>query len=570
MPSAPVRKPLMLRPGRKGSAACLGAMDDLDPVAERVLRDDQPGHPPLLGQRPVAARDRRCRPPPAAPRPHRAPRHRPPPSRRSGRRRWRRGVTTSRCRRSSMRKTSCAALRSASCRPRNCVPKPAQSCGRGRLDPDIAERLDRHRPLPSCSVGPHARPGCNADVKAADAAMFAGRIEVSGRSRATPAAPDASGAEPGRPMRGPGSWPCRRAALAAGTPSRSRNPRLPAAPPTCRPGPWNSAAWATAERAAPRPRVPALVTDREGVAGGIGTAGIARAVPDAPAAPAPSRAWPCRRRAPSITPPREPAGPRAPGRSRAARHRRRTARCRPAASAPPARSASRARSTASPGATLPCSRPVMRPSSMRCGVPSTVKAKAPAQSSADQRYSGAMPPSVPAKAAAGRQSAAAMPGRPSTLPVKTPSPPGAAEPQTKQSPVEWLNGLARNQRVAAAAWSRVGGAGGSRSSAASHASATRLPSASRACTAVPARTIPTGRSTGQPRRSVTSAGCDRAAPPSGRRHSRHCRFRLGRGNGPRSAPWSFRLGRGGGAGTLADDQQHGGLALGAVVVDALP
>lgn len=164
--------------------------------------------------------------------------------------------------------------------------------------------------------------------------------------------------------------------------------------------------------------------------------------------------------------------------------------------------------TGSPARTAPSRRAVIRPSSMRCGRSFTVKAKAPAQSSAAQRNSGRTTPSPSAKAACGRQSPAAMSGRPSTRPVSTrsPTPSSQAEPQTKHQPVEWVNGLARNQRVAAAAASGVGGTGGARSSAASRASAITMPSASRACRVSASRATRSGTSSGQPRRSVTSAG----------------------------------------------------------------
>ena len=63
MPSGPVRKPEMLRPGLNGSVVVSRAVEYFEPVAGRIVEHDQVLHTTLVGERARAARDRRCRRP---------------------------------------------------------------------------------------------------------------------------------------------------------------------------------------------------------------------------------------------------------------------------------------------------------------------------------------------------------------------------------------------------------------------------------------------------------------------------------------------------------------------------
>ena len=57
MPSGPVRKPEIERPGWNGSVGRLGAMEQLEAIAERIGEHDQVLHAPFVGERARAARD---------------------------------------------------------------------------------------------------------------------------------------------------------------------------------------------------------------------------------------------------------------------------------------------------------------------------------------------------------------------------------------------------------------------------------------------------------------------------------------------------------------------------------
>src|SRR5262249_37724266 len=107
--------------GLERIARGLGAVEDLEAVAERVGEHDEGLDPPPVGERPRTPRQPYPGPPP--PRPQnleRRPGPPPPPSPPSS-------FTTTRCLRSSIRSARLLLLLSTSCMPRKFVPNAVQS-----------------------------------------------------------------------------------------------------------------------------------------------------------------------------------------------------------------------------------------------------------------------------------------------------------------------------------------------------------------------------------------------------------------------------------------------------------
>src|SRR5262245_15418164 len=57
MPSGPVRKPEMLRPGLNGSLVVSAPLENFQSIAGGVVEHNQIRHVPLVGERPRSARD---------------------------------------------------------------------------------------------------------------------------------------------------------------------------------------------------------------------------------------------------------------------------------------------------------------------------------------------------------------------------------------------------------------------------------------------------------------------------------------------------------------------------------